>query len=341
MPVRGTAEPDILVSGGSVAQTGAAGSPATSGVAGKAGSAVSNTGGAGGAAYPAASSPAGAGGAVSNTGGVGGAAAAHAGGTAGAGGAVSSTGGVGGAASANAAGGAGGAAGIAGGAGGAGSAAQAAGAGGAATVAGGAAGADGGGGGANGGNVTIRGGAKSGSGTDGAVNIGDANTSAVNLGATGKPVASAGPLTASEGATIAGSAPAAAADKVSKGVADINGATTAAEVTVYEGGGVQQERVMSTTATVKRMVWAESVADDGHIALPAPTNLGRVTVTAQDEAITASIRADGTVTLIHGTTNTAIIDDDNKLDVINVSGNPRVKNRLGGSRFLLVEYEMA
>lgn len=341
MPVRGTADPDILVSGGAVAEVAAAGSPATSGVAGTAGKAASLTGGAGGAAYPAASSPAGAGGPADVTGGPGGAAAAHAGGTAAAGAPARLTGGPGGAASANAAGAVGGAAQVTAGAGGAGSAAQAAGAGAATIIAGGAAGADGGGGGANGGSTTLRGGAKSGSGTDGAVVIGDTNTSAVTIGATGKAITAAGPLTASEGVTIVGSAPAAAADKVSKGVADINGAATAAEVTIYEGGGVQQQRVMSTAATVKRMIWAQSVADDGTIALPAPTNLGQVRVTSQDESIIASVRADGTITLIHGTTNTGIADDDAKLDVYNASGNPTVKNRLGGARFLLVEYLVA
>lgn len=88
--------------------------------------------------------------------------------------------------------------------------------GGAATVAGGIGGATSGTGGAvvvaggagtngnaNGGAVAVRGGNANGSGTDGVVNIGVTNTSAINIGAASIATAVAGPLTASIGASVA------------------------------------------------------------------------------------------------------------------------------------------
>lgn len=136
---------DITGSDASLTVAGLAGS------GGSAGGAVSVVGGAG--------HTNGAGGATSRTGG--------AGAGSGAGGASTSTGGVGGPT------GAGGAASVTGGAGG-----STSGTGGAASVKGGAGSA----GNANGGAASIEGGAKNGSGTDGAVNIGMNNTSAINMG---------------------------------------------------------------------------------------------------------------------------------------------------------------
>lgn len=124
--------------------------------------------------------------------------------TNGAGGATNSTGGAG------AGSGAGGAASVTGGQGGA------TGAGGAATVTGGAGGATSGAGGAvsltggagtagngNGGAASVNGGNAHGSGTDGAVNVGTANTSAVNIADASIPTNIKGPITKSVGASTA------------------------------------------------------------------------------------------------------------------------------------------
>lgn len=143
------------------------------------------------------------------------------------------------------------------------------------------------------------------------------------------------------GEKLLGSTPSAAADQVSRGVADISGATTAAEETKYEGGGTWQRRQCSAAATLKTMQYAETVADDGTIALPVPTNLGRARVSSYDEEVVVTVKSDGTCTKMSGTTNTDKDDTDTKLCVFSNTGVPTVKNRLGGSRFLLITYELA
>lgn len=150
-----------------------------------------------------------------------------------------------------------------------------------------------------------------------------------------------GQLNANGGEKLAGSSPAAAADAVGLGVADVNGATTAGLVKTFEGGGVEQERVMSTSATIKRMTWSESVADDATITLPLPTNLGIAVVTTYDESLTVTVKSDGTCTKISGTTNTDVADTDAKLDVYNNTTDVKVKNRLGGSRHVRVSYTVS
>jgi len=151
-------------------------------------------------------------------------------------------------------------------------------------------------------------------------------------------VTAAAVINATGGEKLSGSSPAAAADAVGLGVADINGATTAALVRTYEGGGVSQDRVMSTSATVKRMTWAQSVADDATITIPLPTSLGMVSVRTYDEGGTASVKTDGTIAAVVGSTNFVGTDTDAKLCVFNNTTDVTVRNRLGASRFVIVEY---
>jgi hypothetical protein len=82
----------------------------------------------------------------------------------------------------------------------------------------------------------------------------------------------AGQLNANGGAKLAGSAPSAAADAVGLGVADINGATTAAIKEVFEGGGTLTRRVYSSAGAVKTLYIDEAVADDATISLPVPSS---------------------------------------------------------------------
>lgn len=189
-------------------------------------------------------------------------------------------------------------------------------------------------------------------GVTGALTAAAALTVGTTLGVTGAATLSStlavtgastltGQLSANGGEQLKGSSPSAAADAVGMGVADINGATTAALVLTHEGGGVSQQRVMSASATVKTMTWSESVLDDGTIALPAPTNLGRVRVTTYDEEAVISTKSDGTCTLLYGSANIDDADTDAKLCVYNNSGAPTVKNRLGGSRHVRVEYSIS
>ena len=79
-----------------------------------------------------------------------------------------------------------------------------------------------------------------------------------------------GQLNANGGAKLAGSAPAAAADAVGLGVADINGATTGAIKEVFEGGGTLTRRVYSAAGAVKMLIIDEAVADDATIRCPCP-----------------------------------------------------------------------
>jgi hypothetical protein len=149
-----------------------------------------------------------------------------------------------------------------------------------------------------------------------------------------------GQLNANGGEKLAGSAPSAAADAVGLGVADINGATTAAIKEVFEGGGTLTRRVYSTSGAVKVLYIDEDVADDATISLPVPTSgrVGMLDIATLIEGGKVAIQNDGTCTVLSGSTNLVATDTDAKLAVFNDSATPKIKNRLGGSRRVLATY---
>lgn len=149
-----------------------------------------------------------------------------------------------------------------------------------------------------------------------------------------------GQLNANGGAKLAGSAPAAAADAVGLGVADINGATTGAIKEVFEGGGTLTRRVYSTAGAVKQMFIDEAVADDATISLPVPSSgcVGMLDIATLIEGGKVAIQNDGTCTVLSGSANLVATDTDAKLAVFNDSATPKIKNRLGGSRRVLATY---
>jgi hypothetical protein len=141
-----------------------------------------------------------------------------------------------------------------------------------------------------------------------------------------------GQLNANGGAKLAGSAPSAAADAVTYGVADINGATTAAEKKNYEGGASLTERVHGTGAA-KQLLIAQDLADDGSISLPAPAagKVGRLEINEITEWGLYSVQSDGTITKLAGSTNAVTTDTDTKLAVFSSTGTPTLRNRLGST----------
>jgi len=149
-----------------------------------------------------------------------------------------------------------------------------------------------------------------------------------------------GQLNANGGEKLAGSAPAAAADAVGLGVADINGATTAAIKEVFEGGGTLTRRVYSTAGAVKMLIIDEAVADDATISLPVPSSgcVGMLDIATLIEGGKVAIQNDGTCTVLSGSANLVATDTDAKLAVFNDSATPKIKNRLGGSRRVLATY---
>lgn len=149
-----------------------------------------------------------------------------------------------------------------------------------------------------------------------------------------------GQLNANGGAKLAGSAPSAAADAVGLGVADINGATTAAIREIFEGGGSLTRRVYSASGAVKVLYIDEAVADDATISLPVPSSgcVGMLDIATLVEGGKVSIQADGTCTVLSGSANLVSTDTDAKLAVFNDSATPKIRNRLGGSRRILATY---
>jgi hypothetical protein len=149
-----------------------------------------------------------------------------------------------------------------------------------------------------------------------------------------------GQLNANGGEKLAGSAPAAAADAVGLGVADINGATTAAIKEVFEGGGTLTRRVYSSAGAVKTLYIDEAVADDATISLPVPSSgcVGMLDIATLIEGGKVAIQNDGTCTVLSGSANLVATDTDAKLAVFNDSATPKIKNRLGGSRRVLATY---
>lgn len=161
-------------------------------------------------------------------------------------------------------------------------------------------------------------------------------------GASGKNVtltSSSGLITLNGGVQIKGTSAAATADAVGLGVADINGATTAALVKTYEGGGTITER-LNSNAAVKIMEIAESVADTGTIALPAPGTMGVVILSTQS-GIGAIFSVDSSANIGQCSANASMANADTPatLCIYNNGGVPTIKNNLGASRFIFATYK--
>lgn len=141
------------------------------------------------------------------------------------------------------------------------------------------------------------------------------------------------------GASIAGSAPTAAADAVKAGVADINGAATAALKLNFEGGASLISRVHGTGAA-KEIIITQDLADDATIALPAPASgkVGILTIGEITEWGRYSVQSDGTITKQDGSTNAVTTDTDDKFCVFSSTGTPTIRNRLGSSKPLVGTY---
>lgn len=174
--------------------------------------------------------------------------------------------------------------------------------------------------------------------TGGNVVLGGTKAEAVNLGRTGKTITAVGPLFAAEGQTLAGTAPAAAADRVQYGVVDQNGATTAAEKSIYEGGGSLTRRVQG--GAVKVLEIDQELADDATIALPAPSSdhVGRLEICTETEGGLVAIQTDGTCTKISGSSNLEVTDSDTDLCVFKSGSTPTIRNRLGGPNWISATY---
>lgn len=136
----------------------------------------------------------------------------------------------------------------------------------------------------------------------------------------------------SAGLKLLGAAPAAAADQASLGVADLNGAATAALRIVNEGGGALLLRMMSAAGAAKVAFYDEALADDASITLPTLTNGGIIIAGASPEGGIMHLASDGTCTILVGSTNFVATDTDAKLCVFDGGTAATLRNRLGSSK---------
>jgi len=120
------------------------------------------------------------------------------------------------------------------------------------------------------------------------------------------------------------------ATRAGGGLSSVQG--RAAEVGLTRGSGINVREI------------SQSVADDGTIALAAPTSgrLGVLRVDAGGEYAEAQIASDGTVTLgANVSSNAVATDTDAKLCVYNASGTPTIKQRLGAAKWVIATYRWA
>jgi len=103
-----------------------------------------------------------------------------------------------------------------------------------------------------------------------------------------------------------------------------------------EGGGIFGLR-SDTGTTLQYVYQADALADDGTVVLPDATS-GMVIVSCNAEAGMWLVQADGTVTKISGSTNTAAADTDANLCVYDGGTGAIVKNRLGATGEIRIVY---
>jgi len=103
-----------------------------------------------------------------------------------------------------------------------------------------------------------------------------------------------------------------------------------------EGGGIFGMR-SDTGTTLQYVYQKDDLADDGTVTLPDATS-GIVFVSCNAEAGMWLVQADGTVTKISGSTNTAAADTDGSLCVYDGGTGAIVKNRLGATGEIRIIY---
>jgi hypothetical protein len=103
-----------------------------------------------------------------------------------------------------------------------------------------------------------------------------------------------------------------------------------------EGGGVLGLR-SDTGTTLQYVYQKDDLADDGTVTLPDATS-GMVLVSCNGEAGMWLVQADGTVTKISGSTNTANTDADGSLCVYDGGTGAIVKNRLNATGEIRIVY---
>lgn len=105
---------------------------------------------------------------------------------------------------------------------------------------------------------------------------------------------------------------------------------------IMTDSGIQMVKTGAGTLTILPYQ-NDALADDGIVNLPTTTD-GWVHVSCNAEAGYWSIQSDGTVTKIAGTVNTAATDSDTNLCVYQSGTQAIVKNRLGASGKIRIEY---
>jgi hypothetical protein len=103
-----------------------------------------------------------------------------------------------------------------------------------------------------------------------------------------------------------------------------------------EGGGIFAMR-SDTGTTLQYVYQKDNLADDGTVTLPDATS-GMVLVSCNGEAGMWLVQADGTVTKISGSANTAAADTDANLCVYDGGTGATVKNRLGATGEIRIVY---
>jgi len=103
-----------------------------------------------------------------------------------------------------------------------------------------------------------------------------------------------------------------------------------------EGGGIFGMR-SDTGTTLQYVYQKDDLADDGTVTLPDATS-GMVLVSCNAEAGMWLVQADGTVTKISGSTNTAAADSDGNLCVYDGGTGAIVKNRLNATGEIRIVY---
>jgi hypothetical protein len=103
-----------------------------------------------------------------------------------------------------------------------------------------------------------------------------------------------------------------------------------------EGGGIFGMR-SDTGTTLQYVYQKDNLADDGTVTLPDATS-GMVLVSCNAEAGMWLVQANGTVTKISGSTNTAAADTDANLCVYDGGTGAIVKNRLGATGEIRIVY---